>query len=184
LDASNTGKLDKGAIWLRGADASDWFPVVDVWDDATDKPNLPLAVQVVPGNYDIRYSVEKDGPHWPSNIDALLKPAVAMTMDGALSVNVPVVDLKLNVTLDGAPVIDANTGKPDRGAIWMHDRATKATERFLLVDVWDEAAGKLNIPHDVQVVPGTYELRYTVVNDGAHWPSNVDAPLGKCLTLQ
>jgi hypothetical protein len=181
LGAGNTGAQDHGAIWLRRAaegSTGEHFVILDVWNDATSKPNATLDVQVVTGTYDIRYSVEKDGPHWPSNEDAPLQGNVAFTSDGPLLVNVPVVNVPMSLTLDGDPLGAANTSAQDHGSIWLRRASPESTgEYFLVLDVWNEAAGKLNSPLEVQVVPGTYDIRYSVEKDGPHWPSNEDAPL-------
>ena len=47
---------------------------------------------------------------------------------------------------------------------------------------WNDTAEVPNTPWDAVLVPGTYAVRYSVLDDGASWPGNTRAPVG-CLDL-
>jgi hypothetical protein len=95
-------------------------------------------------------------------------------------VDVPAVTVDLDVTLNGAPVSAANTGDNDEGELILKDPDTG--EVLFTQDVWDDANDVSFYPIGLQVIPGTYEVYYSVMNDGIHWPANQDTLL-QCVLI-
>jgi hypothetical protein len=181
LSAANTGDFDEGVIKVRDTTTSEVVNFGDIWNDGTDMVLAPYSVQLVAGDYDFLYSVVDDGPNWPRNSNAVLVSAVQLMSDGAVTVDIPVVNLSVDVTLDGAPLSASNTGDFDEGVIKVRDLLTDEIVNF--GDIWNDGTDMVLAPYSVQLVAGSYEFRYGVVDDGASWPRNADAPL-QCVVLQ
>jgi len=175
LSAANSADADEGVLWLIDSVTSERINLGDTWNDATDTPVPPYALQVIPSAYDAYYGVQNDGPNWPSNTNHKLG-ALALSTSGARVVDVPTVDVSVDVTLNGAPLSAANSADADEGVLWLIDPVT--TERINLGDTWNDATDTPVPPYALQVIPSTYDTYYGVQNDGPNWPSNTNHKLG------
>jgi hypothetical protein len=180
LSAENCGDYDEGMLVLVDPQTGERSELGGVWDDNADTLRTPYDLQIVPGTYDIYYAVADDGPSWPSNTNVLLQAGVSFQDGAGFTVDVPVVFLSLGVTLGGEPLSAENCGDYDEGMLVLIDPQTG--ERSELGGVWDDNANTLLTPYDVQVVPGTYDIYYAVVDDGPAWPSNTNVLLS-CVTV-
>ncbi|MDI1482723.1 hypothetical protein [Polyangium sp. y55x31] len=173
LSAANSSDLDEGNISLRSSTTGEVFNLGDTWNDTTDMPTYPKALQVVSGNYDVMYAVQDDGPNWPSNTNALIQKGLSLLNDGAVTVNIPVSNVVVHLLLDGAPITTSNSGDLDEGNIRLRSMVTGET--FSLGDTWNDTTDMSTFPKTLQVVSGTYEVLYSVQDDGPKWPSNTNA---------
>lgn len=175
VSSANSSGDDEGQLILENVTSGERSALGGVWDDALDQPLTPMNLHIVPGIYDIYYGVIDDGPHWPSNTNALLLAGVNMNVDGALTVDVPVVNIVIDVTLNGAAISADNSGDHDEGELILVDAATG--ERSGLGGVWDDNLDQPLTPYNLHIVPGSYDIYYGVIDDGPHWPSNTNALL-------
>ena len=90
-----------------------------------------------------------------------------------VTVDIPVVNVMVNLTLDGQPLSAANSGDLDEGFISL--RNTDTGETFGLGDTWNDTTDMPTYPKTLQVVSGTYDVMYAVQDDGPNWPSNTNA---------
>ncbi len=98
-----------------------------------------------------------------------------------VTVDIPVVNVMINVTLDGQPLSAANSSDLDEGFISL--RNTDTGETFGLGDTWNDTTDMPTYPKPLQVVAGTYDVFYAVQDDGPNWPSNTNARLMANLML-
>ena len=177
VSAANAGDLDEGSVEIRDPDTG--AVVVDlpgVWDDGPDQPLTPYTFQVVSGDYALWYDIVDDGPNWPDNETAVLDPAFDLSTDGTFTIDVPSVDVQLDVTLNGAPISSANSGDLDEGSLVLQDPDTGGVVADL-AGVWDDGPDTPLTPYSLQLVGGDYDIYYEVVDDGPNWPSNQNALL-------
>jgi hypothetical protein len=172
LSSVNCGDYDEGMLVLVDPMTGERSELGGVWDDNADMLLTPYDLRVVPGTYDIYYAVVDDGPHWPSNTNRLLLAGVSVQDSVMLTVDVPVANLSIGVTLGGEPLSSANCGDYDEGMLVLVDPVTG--ERSELGGVWDDNADAVVTPYDLQILPGTYDIYYAVVDNGSHWPSNTN----------
>lgn len=91
-------------------------------------------------------------------------------VSGEYTAELETTDVTLDVTLDGEPLDESNTGEDDRGRIALHD--AESGERAFSRQVWNE--GEINVPTTTRLLPGEYVVRYTnteFAGDG-EWPGN------------
>ena len=90
-----------------------------------------------------------------------------------ITVDIPVVNVMIGVTLDGQPLSAANSGDLDEGVLSL--RNTETGEIINLGDTWNDTTDMPTYPKSLQLVLGTYDVMYAVQDDGPNWPSNTNA---------
>lgn len=190
LSASNGSALDEGELSLEDTSTGKRFKLFSTWRDGSDQPiQVPVAVPLIPGTFDMLYGVQDDGPFWPANTRRLLKAGLTLSSSQALSVDIPVVTATVTLTLDGQTSSSANTSIEDEGLIELEE--VSSGDRFKLFTSWNDTTDQSAVPFSGRILPGTYHVYYSVSDDGPHWPSNtsvllqsaVDFTLSKSLTL-
>ncbi len=84
------------------------------------------------------------------------------------TVNVPVVDIIFNVTLNGQPVTSANTNDSDEGVLILQDSDTG--ERIQLPDTAN--GNTMGYPTTRRIIPGYYDIYYANGGTLTNWPIN------------
>jgi len=183
VSSANSGDFDEGSLELVDPDTGNVVADLSgVWDDGPDTPLTPYSLQLVGGDYDIYYEVIDDGPNWPSNQNALLEPGYDLSASGTYVIDVPVADVSLDVTLNGAPVSSANSGDLDEGSIELREVGTSSVA-YDSIGVWDDGPDTPTTPFTFQVIAGDYDVWYQVVDDGPNWPNNTNTQLLSAMTF-
>lgn len=169
LTTSNTDASDEGELILKGSDGIGRFSLFSVWDDSAMQLRASAQVRIIPGTYDVLYSVVDDGPSWPANVNSVLLRGQNLSSDQNLTVNVPVTSVTGTLTLNGQTASASNSSADDEGALWLEDAAG---ERFKVMTTWGDSADQPNGTETFQVVPGTYNVLYSIQDPGKNWPYN------------
>lgn len=151
----STSNFDDGQLWLRSADGLDEFMVGNT-------RNGSYAAKVMPGTYDVIYSLESGGITVPKNRAAKLQ-TVDLSAAGAVDIDIPMVTASGNITLNG---VAPSTSFFDDGRVWLASADGRDQAQLGLT-----SDGSYSAP----VVPGTYELRYGVESAGPTVPRNTNA---------
>jgi hypothetical protein len=118
---------------------------------------------IVPGTYDLYYSVVTVGPGVPSNTNVKLRSGVVIgTNATTLDVDIPATTVTSTVTVNGAPL------DPSLGTGTLHLRTAAGD---------DAIVGKTAAPYSQLVVAGSYDLSYALETSGTGVPANQSAKL-------
>jgi len=158
---SNPG--DEGQVFLRG-------PSGDATLGLTSAGTY--AIPVVPGTYDVFYKATTASAMAPSNTSALLKTGVVVAATGktTLNIDVPSVAAAGTIKIDGATVTDML----DFGNLALRGAATG--DEIALGPTYAGA-------YATRVVPGTYDVVYTVFDNKDRAPINHHTVF-TCLTVK
>jgi hypothetical protein len=181
VSSSNASATDYGAIRVRNVVTGETFKLGDLWNVTTNLPSGTVKNRLLPGIYDILYSVVDDGPLSPDNQDALLKSAVDLSGDLSLAVDIPVITVSFSTTLAGASLSTSNTSSTDYGQFSLRDTTTD--EVFPLYDTYDSANRLVRSTYSARLVPGTYDVLYSAGQDGSSWPAGSSELIETGLTL-
>lgn len=181
VSSTNTNANDYGSIELYDTSTLDKFPVFSQWNTTTLAVAPKLTTRLLNKTYDVLYSVGVDGPNWPGNGRAILQSGVTFSNNQAVALNVPMSYITVNVTLGGQALSTSNTAALDEGDINLLYSATD--DLFQSFSTYNDTGLTVNGSHLVGVIPGGYDVLYSVVDDGPSWPSNTNYLL-MCLTAQ
>lgn len=150
-----TSNFDDARLTLRSADGRDEFVVGNTHDGT-------YAANVMPGSYQVVYSLESGGITVPRNRAAKVDD-VTVAGDATEDIDIEMVTVSGGITLNGAT---PSTSFFDDGRLWLRS-----------FDGRDEA--QLGLTSDgsysAPVIPGSYELRYGVESAGPTVPRNTNA---------
>jgi hypothetical protein len=157
-------EYDDGRIYLRNLETDDSVLLGSTRLGA-------ISGLVVPGQYEVYYSVETAGQIVPLNAGAYI---------GTIEVQPDVpVDLPVDIrTHDFAGVVTINDGAPpasdaDRGLLLLEDAETDD-----VIQLGEVAAGSFSVP----LMSGTYVMYYEVLQSSGGVPVNTHAAIG-CFEL-
>jgi hypothetical protein len=160
-ETSRAGEGDFGRLYLRTATGD------EVALGTTDSGSY--SVQAVPGTYDVFYRYGRGGPLAPRNVNAKVKSGVIIAPSGATVLDIDVPSVPVNGTLKVAGVNSSS----DWGYVFLDDGKGDAFE----LGSTSEGA------YSFHVIPGTYQLWYSVATAGALSPRNSNGQLG-CFRVQ
>ncbi|HVI00375.1 MAG TPA: calcium-binding EGF-like domain-containing protein [Enhygromyxa sp.] len=127
------------------------------------------SVDLIPGTYDISYDLANDAPGVPENTRAIFETGIALQSSGAFDIDIPMVTLAGDRTINGQHVMASNSGYT-----YLINRTTGDAVSL----------GTLySTTYSVQMIPGVYEIRYRESNDAPGIPENYGAILG-CVQVQ
>jgi len=127
------------------------------------RTSAPPVVRMIPGNYDVRFTIESGGALVPRNRDGLL--ASDLLVDGPTEVAFDVVTAQVGLLWDGAPPPDSVYDNAD---LVLVDRATGGET---------PVGNSRNQPFGLRLLPGSYDLRQRLVISNGAAPLNSDALL-------
>ena len=149
---------DDARIVLRSRDSGDEVRLGNTH-------SVEFTQTVVPGNYDLFYESDTVGPRMPVNRRALLG-TMYVDNDTPLELDIPVVSVVPKITINGA----APPNNPSiYGQVFLVNPFTG--DEALLANTFNAGDEE---PRPVNVIPGTYDVHYRVVKEGAGVPSNTD----------
>lgn len=182
ISSANASSTDYGAIRLRDVVTGNAFKVGDLWDIIQNAPHGDFTAPVLPGTYDILYSVKLNGSNAPDNEESLLQAGLVVDGDQGVSLNLAPVDVQVSVTLGGKSVSNTNTSLDDFGRIALRD--TASGEKFPLFDTFDLTTQKPVSSYKARLLPGTYDVIYENQSRGVSWPLNSQAVIsyGRAIT--
>lgn len=120
----------------------------------------PQALRLVPGTYDLRYSIESGGTLVPRNTQGVLATEVSVT--GPTEVSFAGITAQVTLLWDGAP---PPASIYDHADLVLVDRATGG-ETLL--------GNSRNQPFSIRLLPGSYDLRQRTVISNGNAPLNSD----------
>ncbi len=129
----------------------------------------PYSVNIVPGTYDLTYELLNSADGVPRNARAVILEDVHLNSNMTLDIDIPMVSISGSKTVNGKPV-----NAPDSGYMSLVNRETG-----------DRAGlGALGTnPYSVNIVPGTYDLTYELLNSADGVPRNSRAVILEGLAL-
>jgi hypothetical protein len=154
-------QYDTGAISLRNETGD------EVLLGATREGNFRLAI--VPGRYDVYYSVTQAGSTVPMNKEALMGTVdvpPTFEVDVVRNVDVATVSVSGDFLVDNAPPPAATN---DDGVVLLHDPTTG--DEMVLGNTHDGSYERI-------LVPGTYDIHYSQTTSSGGVPQNTNAKLG------
>lgn len=181
VTGSNTSSSDYGKIALRDTRTGEKFPLFSAWNANSGTAVGAYPARLIPGIYDVIYEVGKDGSRWPANLETVLQRSVDLTTSRALTIDVPVIDLTVKLTLNGEAVATGNTTSSDYGRIQLKDLETGAL--FKYYNTYDSNGGKPVASFTGQVLPGIYDVSYKGQKSVRYWPLNSEEILASALTI-
>jgi hypothetical protein len=127
------------------------------------------SVQMLPGTYDLQYAGGADPQNFPGNSYFTLRKGVVIEESGTLDIDVPSVTVSGRLTVNGAT--PSTSG--DAGVYFLSAEGG-----------WFASAGKLAAPdYAVALIPGEYDIFYSVLIEHASLPKNQFALLRAGVTL-
>jgi hypothetical protein len=135
---------------------------------AASLTDLSYSAEVVPGTYDVRYVAVTPAAGIPSNSGALVLESVALDSPQNLDLDVPMVPLSGNITLNGGAVATAGIGE----LAFLGELG----DYTILGNVGDGS-------YSSRLVPGTYNLNYSVRLSDPSIPNNLIANFG-CVQVE
>lgn len=183
IGTNNASLQDFGEILLREQSTGELFSVGDLWDVANNVPRPTFVAPVLPGTYDVVYSVKVNGPFSPDNEEATLKRGVSISGDSSgnpsgnqsVAVDIPYVTIAVTLTLNGKTVNNSNTSVDDYGRISLRDVTT--SEKFPLFDTFSLTSGQATGSYSARLIPTTYDVIYENQSRGDFWPLNEETRL-------
>lgn len=171
VTSANTNDSDEGVFQLVDSRTGERMNLPETAAGTT--PNYPTTRRVIPGNYDIYYANGGTQTNWPVNTNRRLYADVNLNTSQTFTIDVPVVDILFDVTLNGMAVTSANTNDSDEGIFQLVDPVT--SERMSLPET---AAGTtVNYPTTRRVIPGFYDIYYANGGTQTNWPVNTNFKL-------
>ena len=164
LTGANTAADDVGRLVLADNTEHRW-PLPPLWDDGA--PAVPYTVQLLAGAWDVEYTSEDRVAmaSWPeAGADLLLVPGEPFVEDGAITVDVPVVDLAPGVTHNGAMFAPSTEATPPAIELLVRRNTGQSFGGVPGRMGW-LPAGHVVLPLDGtelarRVIPGTYQVAY------------------------
>ncbi|MEM6290817.1 MAG: hypothetical protein AAGA54_06110 [Myxococcota bacterium] len=154
-DTPDASPYDFGRIELRNRATGDRVELGRTADET-------LTARIVPGTYDVLYSVVEAGATVPKNRGAVLS-TVELTEDGTeLKIDVPTASIAGRITVGGST---SASNVYNFGRLWLVNKYTG--DRVLLGTTRDPQ-------YSARVIPGDYEVRYEVRENDGDVPSNFD----------
>jgi hypothetical protein len=173
LQQSNSSADDYGRVWFVDAESQKVIDPGPLWDTVGNHANNPLEVKIVPTTLEVWYSNEARGANWPWNAVSVLDDEVPLATPQTVAVDIPVVSLTADLTLNGAAATDQNSSGTDEGGLTLR----QGTDVIFGDGAWDDTNLVATYPADIPVIPGIYDARYRNVDKGANWPWNSNALL-------
>lgn len=134
-----------------------------------DVDNGSYAIEIIPGTYDIIYDVLNDEDGLPDNNNAVVAKGVVIGESGASNIDVPMVTRTGSLTVNGQV-----PGTFGDGYVYYVNRATG--DRAFVGDA-DNGA------YSLEIIPGTYDVLYRVINDEDGLPDNRNAIVAEGVTI-
>ncbi|MFM7203822.1 MAG: putative metal-binding motif-containing protein [Myxococcota bacterium] len=181
LSSANAGATDYGAIRLLDTLTGEIFRIGDLWNTTLNQPSGSFTVPLLPGIYDVLYTVQDDGPLSPDNEDARIQSGLVITSAAPVNVAVKYVTVTFNVTLNGNALSSANTSASDYGSLSLRD--TDTGEKFPLFDFWVGSTSQPRGSYAARLIPGTYDVIYEGDMPGTRWPANSEVVLQTGVSL-
>lgn len=146
-------EFDDGVIYLRHRETGDIIPLGETKE-------LSYSINIVPGRYDVLYTVQSPGANVPHNVDAVVMENVALTISGTFDIEITSYLIGGDMLLNGGefPAVEY-----DDGVLYLHSELLGTVR---LGDSKDRDYG--NVP----VLPGEYEVRFQVQSPGDTVPHN------------
>lgn len=162
VDASLSYTLN--AVPLPAEDYEDGF-VALVTSDGDSVPmgrtsDVPVVVRIVPGSYDVRFSVQSGGTVVPRNVDGVL--ATGVQVSGPTNVAFNTIAAQVTLLWDGAAPPDSIYDNAD---LVLVDRATGGVTPL---------GNSRDQPFDINLLPGAYDVRQRTVISNGLAPFNTD----------
>jgi hypothetical protein len=146
-----------GSVKLRDQQTGAEFVIGDSY-------NAAIVAFVIPGTYDVVWSVQLGGDAVPANHDAIIMQDVAIGPGPTvLDVDVPAVEAEGTFALNGAPPPNSVY---ENGEVYLVDQLTG--DSIELGDTRDQTWDRV-------LVPGTYDAAYSVLLGGDTVPANEHA---------
>jgi len=166
--APTTSVYENGEVLLRDNDTGDLVTLGQTRDRT-------WSALIVPGTYDVVYRNLLGGSVAPANTFALVEENLDLTADGSVEIDIPVVTLQGDFTLDGAPF---PASVYENAHLWLN-----GSEPDDLIDLGSSLDGG----YQLRVVPGTYDVYYQDLlanglvpeNDWALVEAGAKVPKGK-----
>lgn len=174
VGTANTSVNDYAKIQLRDPATGDVFKLYNTFDKTAGLPVPSFTGQVLPGVYDVLYSLQAGGTSWPINKDAVLKTGVSLTSAATLALPLVTSRLTLSATLGGRTIAGGNTSVNDYGSLRLRDSTLNS---FKVFDTWNKTTGAVQTSFSGQVLSGTYDILYASRAGGTRWPLNLRAVL-------
>lgn len=148
-----------------------WFdtPADDYVSLADFQHGYSYSASVIPGTYDIKYGGVTALDGLPDNLAGLVAEEVVVAASRTLDVDVPLITVTATTTVNGET--------PDFLGSAQVLLNTEAGDVLL-------AAPLGAASHVAEVMPGTYDLSYAIADPGSGAPQNLNAPLGRRVTLE
>ncbi len=143
-----------GRLWLVNPTTGDRVQLGDTRDEQ-------FAVNVVPGEYEIRYEVRENDGNVPANRDGLVG-GIRLEGDTEADIDVPIAEYEGSISIDGASIASPY----EWGLLELRDVTTG--DVFALGQTNDEA-------FRIALLPGAYEVFYTSSEGGEQAPINMRA---------
>jgi len=173
-----SGKVTIGGATISNfADGVGLFSLVSAGgDNARLTTTMPgsYSTLVIPGTYDLRYEVSHPGPAIPNNSSATIKTGIVVgTAPLTLDIDVPTATVAGVVTVNGAAITD-----PTNQGVGVLELLDSSGNRAGIALTSSSVTSPATSAYSALVIPGSYEIFYTVYRPGPGVPSNGDADLG------
>jgi hypothetical protein len=100
-DESNTNESIEPDIYIEDAVTKEYVARYGVWHYGNNAPMFPITLRMIPGRYNIYYEGSDGLGEWPINSSSMLAENISFEQSGSWTIDVPVVEVTLDVTLDG-----------------------------------------------------------------------------------
>ncbi len=168
VTSANTNDSDEGRLILEDPETGERFNLPETANGST--MNYPTTRRLIPGFYNVYYGNGGTQTFWPINNQKLLIENLDLNSNQTVVIDVPVVDINFNVTLNGQPVTSANTNDSDEGVFRLVDPNTGET-----ISLPETANGStMNYPTTRRIIPGVYDIYYGNGGTQTFWPINND----------
>jgi hypothetical protein len=127
------------------------------------------SVRMIPGTYDLKYDQFNDAPGVPDNYGAIVQEGVTLEGSGTYDIDIPMITVSGSKRINGQTVMASNTG-------YMY---------FVNLETGDAVSlGSFGTnSYSVELIPGTYDLRYRDTNDAPGLPDNDGAIVASGIEL-
>lgn len=143
---------DYGKLWLVNATTGDRVPLGETRDD-------DFRINVIPGDYEIRYEMRQSQGAAPMNRDAFIRNVSIAPDEGSAEVEISVAHVSGSIVFDGM----AQDSLYDNGDLELVDVDTG--DRFPLAETEDT-------DYDIPLIAGSYDVVYTSRQPGERTPIN------------
>jgi len=125
---------------------------------------LNYAVNILPGDYDLKFKSLSSGAVAPANSNARFQRGVTFLADTVFDVDVPTVTFSGEFKVNGLMTPDSPA---ENARVWLRDGKDRA---YL-----GETRGHL---YQIKIIPGEYEVVYEAIGSGAVMPANTNTVVG------